>query len=144
MDLYSRRIVGWHAADHLRSSLVEAALQQALRLRRPGAGLLHHSDRGFQYTSDGYRALLDSAKAIRSMSRKGDCYDNAAMEAFWSSLKTELIHHEQPAPRKNMIRALFEYIDIYYNRRRLHSSLGYQAPFAYEQSNTACRKSTTR
>jgi len=132
MDLYSRRIVGWHAADHLRSSLAEQALQQALRIRRPGAGLLHHSDRGLQYGSQKYRALLDCCQALQSMSRKGDCYDNAAMEAFWSSLKSELI--DQPlSSRKEAISALFQYIELYYNRRRLHSSLGYQSPAAFEK-----------
>ena len=131
MDLYSRRIVGWHAADHLRSCLAEQALKQALCLRRPAAGLLHHSDRGFQYASEAYQALLRSCLATRSMSRKGDCYDNAAMEAFWSSLKTELLD-EQLASRKKMISALFQYIEIYYNRHRLHSSLGYQSPADFE------------
>jgi putative transposase len=140
MDLYSRRIVGWHAADHLRSRLTEMALEQALRSRRPRAGLLHHSDRGFQYASDTYRALLDSAGATRSMSRKGNCYDNAAMEAFWSSLKSELIHDARLASRKKVLSDLFEYIEIYYNRRRLHSSLGYKAPVAFEESRTSSRK----
>ena len=124
--------MGWHAADHLRSSLAEQALQQALRIRRPGAGLLHHSDRGLQYGSQKYRALLDCCQALQSMSRKGDCYDNAAMEAFWSSLKSELI--DQPlSSRKEAISALFQYIELYYNRRRLHSSLGYQSPAAFEK-----------
>lgn len=134
MDLYSRRIVGWHAAEHLRSSLAEQALQQALRVRRPAAGLLHHSDRGLQYGSQSYRALLDSCRAVQSMSRKGDCYDNAAMEAFWSSLKSELI--DQPLnSRKEALSALFQYIELYYNRLRLHSSLGYQSPAAFEQKH---------
>lgn len=131
MDLYSRRIVGWHAAEHLRSCLAEEALHQALRSRRPAAGLLHHSDQGLQYASEAYRALLGSSQAIRSMSRKGNCYDNAAMEAFWSSLKSELIE-EQLESRKTIIAALFEYIEVYYNRRRLHSSLGYQSPADFE------------
>ncbi len=134
MDLYSRRIVGWHVADHLRSSLAEQALQQALRARRPAAGLLHHSDRGLQYSSQTYRALLDCCQAVRSMSRKGDCYDNAAMEAFWSSLKSELI--DQPLKtRREAYSALFQYIELYYNRRRLHSSLGYRSPAAFEQKH---------
>jgi putative transposase len=132
MDLYSRRIVGWHAAEHLRCSLTEQALEQALQCRRPDAGLLHHSDRGFQYGSQTYRALLDGSKALRSMSRKGDCYDNAAMEAFWSTLKNELIYPEPLSSRKEATSALFQYIEIYYNRHRLHSSLGYQSPAEFE------------
>jgi transposase InsO family protein len=132
MDLYSRRIVGWHAAEHLRSGLTEQALTQALRLRRPGPGLVHHSDRGFQYTSKGYRDLLLSCHAIQSMSRKGRCYDNAAMEAFWSSLKSELIYHQPLRSRQQALRVLFEYIELYYNRRRLHSALGYRSPAEFE------------
>jgi transposase InsO family protein len=132
MDLFSRRIVGWHAAEHLRSSLAEQALQQALRLRRPGPGLLHHSDRGFHYGSKTYRGLLSNAQAQPSMSRKADCYDNAAMEAFWSSLKNELIYPQAPGPRTQTVSTLFHYIEIYYNRHRLHSSLGYQPPAEFE------------
>lgn len=138
MDLYSRRIVGWHAADHLRSGLAEQALQEALRLRRPQKGLLHHSDRGFQYSSLAYQELLRSCQAVRSMSRKGDCYDNAAMEAFWSSLKSELLDQQLPA-RKETILALFQYIEMYYNRRRLHSSLGYESPVDFERRWAAKR-----
>jgi transposase InsO family protein len=134
MDLFSRRIVGWYAAEHLRSSLAEQALKQALRLRRPGPGLLHHSDRGFQYGSQAYRNLLKTAKANSSMSRKADCYDNAAMEAFWSSLKNELIYPQGPLSRTQTIGALFQYIEIYYNRRRLHSALGYRSPVEFENA----------
>jgi transposase InsO family protein len=140
MDLYSRRIVGWHAAEHLRSCLAEQALEQALRLRRPAAGLLHHSDRGFQYASESYRALLRCSQALCSMSRKGDCYDNATMEAFWSSLKNELLD-ESLTSRTKAIHALFEYIEIYYNPRRLHSSLGYQSPVAFENSQHTKQRS---
>ena len=132
MDLYSRRIVGWHAAEHLRCRLTEQALEHALRLRKPDAGLVHHSDRGFQYGGKIYRGLLDSCQALRSMSRKGQCYDNATMEAFWSSLKNELVYNEPLASRDEMIGALFQYIEIYYNRHRLHSSLGYQSPADFE------------
>jgi transposase InsO family protein len=134
MDLYSRRIIGWHAADHLRSSLAERALEQALHLRRPQARLVHHSDRGFQYGSKAYRELLSSSKVRRSMSRKAECFDNAAMEAFWSSLKNELIYPQGPASRSQTSKALFEYIEIYYNRKRLHSSLGYQSPAVFEEA----------
>jgi transposase InsO family protein len=133
MDLYSRRVVGWHAAEHLRSDLTEQALTQALRLRRPGTGLVHHSDQGFQYTSKDYRDLLLSCHALQSMSRKGHCYDNATMEAFWSSLKSDLIYDQPLVSRKQALGALFEYIEMYYNRRRLHSSLGYQSPAEFER-----------
>lgn len=135
MDLYSRRIVGWHAAEHLRSSLAEQALHQAICQRRPQPGLLHHSDRGFQYGSQSYRGLLKGAGAQSSMSRKADCYDNAAMEAFWSSLKNELIYPQGPLSRTQTIGALFQYIEIYYNRRRLHSALGYHSPAEFENSS---------
>ena len=134
MDLYSRRIVGWYAAEHLRGSLVEQALEEAIRLRRPSPGLLHHSDRGFHYSSQAYRKLLQSAKARSSMSRKADCYDNAAMEAFWSTLKNELIYRQGRLSRAQTVGALFEYIEIYYNRQRLHSSLGYRSPVEFENS----------
>lgn len=133
MDLYSRRIVGWHAADHLRSSLVEEALQQALRRRRPAPGLIHHSDRGFQYSSQAYANLLRAAQAQPSMSRKANCYDNAAMEAFWSSLKNELIYRQAPNSRARTTSALFGYIEIYYNQHRLHSALGYRPPVGFER-----------
>jgi len=132
MDLYSRRIVGWHAADHLRSELAEQALQEALHLRRPARSWMHHSDQGFQYSSLAYQELLRSHQAVRSMSRKGECYDNAAMESFWSSLKGELLEEQLPS-RKAAIQALFEYIEMYYNRRRLHSSLGYESPVDFEK-----------
>jgi len=133
MDLYSRRIVGWHAADHMRSSLTERALDQALRLRRPRVGLIHHSDQGFQYGSAAYRTLLARWSAQRSMSRKASCFDNATMEAFWSSLKNELIYPQGPASRRQTVGSLFEYIEVYYNRRRLHSSLGYRSPDQFEK-----------
>ena len=133
MDLYTRQIVGWHAAAHLRSSLAEVALQQALRRRRPAPGLIHHSDRGFQYSSQAYATLLRAAKAQPSMSRKANCYDNAAMEAFWSSLKNELIYRQAPCSRAQMTSALFHYIEIYYNQHRLHSALGYRSPVGFER-----------
>ena len=135
MDLYSRRIVGWYAADHLRSCLAEQALEQALRGRKPQAGLLHHSDRGFQYGTQTYRALLRSTEAIRSMSRKGDCYDNAAMEAFWSTLKREALEESTTWSRDRVRRVIFEYIESIYNRSRLHSSLEYQSPVDFEHQN---------
>jgi putative transposase len=134
MDLYSRKIVGWATADHLKSSLVQAALDQAARSRRPKAGLLHHSDRGVQYASADYRQSLSTLKALPSMSAQGNCYDNAAMESFWSSLKTEWLHPKLFHTRQEARSAVFDYIETFYNPKRLHSSLGYQSPARFEQN----------
>jgi putative transposase len=134
LDLGSRQVVGWAAADHLRSELAQRALGNALESRRPGEGLLHHSDRGVQYTCDAYRGLLAAHGIEASMSRKGDCWDNAAMESFFSTLKRELVHRETYATREEASRSLFEYIEVFYNRRRLHSALGYLSPVQYEES----------
>ena len=131
LDCFSRKIVGWAAADHLRSELVEEALTAALRTRGPGDGLIHHSDRGAQYASGPFRRLLKAHGITASMSAKGDCYDNAMMESFFGTLKTEL---DEPLPtRASARRALFEYIEVFYNRERLHSALEYQSPAAYEK-----------
>jgi putative transposase len=135
MDLYSRKIVGWATADHLKTSLVQEALDQAVRSRRPKAGLLHHSDRGCQYASADYRQSLSALKALPSMSAKGNCYDNAAMESFWSSLKTEWLHPQHFQTRREARSAVFDYIETFYNPKRLHSSLGYQSPTAFEQKS---------
>lgn len=134
IDLCSRRIVGWSMADHMRTDLVRDALVMAVAGRRPKAGLLHHSDRGVQYASEDYQYLLQTHKMEVSMSGKGDCWDNAAMESFWATLKNELVNHEQYATREQARASIFEYIEIFYNRRRLHSSLGYQSPEAFEAS----------
>ena len=132
LDLYSRKIVGWSMAEHMRSSLVEDALQMALDRRNPGRGLLHHSDRGVQYACGAYRNLLARNDISVSMSRLGNCYDNAAMESFWSTLKTELVYRKEYATREEARRSIFEYIEVFYNRVRLHSSLGYKSPEAFE------------
>jgi putative transposase len=132
LDLFSRRIVGWSMADHMQTTLVSNALQMALRQRGPVAGLLHHSDRGVQYASEGYRHLLADRGIAVSMSGKGDCWDNAVMESFWATLKTELIHQERYATREQAKLSIFEYIEGFYNRRRLHSSLDYVSPEAFE------------
>jgi putative transposase len=132
MDLWSRRIVGWATRESLQTPLVSAALRQALSRRRPPPGLLHHSDRGCQYASDDYRRLLATHRIEASMSRAGNCYDNAAMESFWSRLKTEWLHHTPLATRAETRTALFEWIEVFYNRQRLHSSLGYQSPVDFE------------
>ena len=132
MDLYSRRIVGWAMADHLRASLPCAALRMAISAKRPGVGLIHHSDRGVQYASADYRKLMQSAGLRASMSRKGDCYDNAPMESFFHTLKTELVHHRHYATRAEAARDLFAYIEGFYNRTRRHSAIGYISPIERE------------
>lgn len=136
LDLCSRKVVGWAMADHLRSELVEAALKMALGQRRPAPGLIHHSDRGVQYACEDYQRLLEQQGMIVSMSRRGDCYDNAVAERFMGSLKTEWTCHQQYQTQEQARGSIFEYIEVFYNRQRLHSSLGYQSPEAYEQSLT--------
>lgn len=133
MDLYSRKIVGWSIGSSLETSLVKEALKQGLVVRRPASGLLHHSDRGIQYASSAFQALLHSYKIVPSMSAKGNCYDNAAMEAFWSTLKTELTHGLLFRDLAEAKLAIFDYIETFYNPRRLHSALGYQSPVEFEQ-----------
>lgn len=132
MDLFSRRIVGYSMADHLRVELVGDALSMALLTRRPPPGLLHHSDRGVQYASDDYQQLLARHGIQCSMSRRGNCYDNAAMESFFGSFKSELVHRQHYASRQEARLSIFEWIETFYNRRRLHSSLGYVSPEAFE------------
>lgn len=135
MDLYSRRIVGWSMADHMEVQLVGDALEMALCQRRPKPGLLHHSDRGLQYACDAYQCrLLDHGIQV-SMSGSGNCYDNAAMESFWSTLKTELVHLEHYRTHEEARRSIFDYIEVFYNRRRLHSSLGYVSPETFEAAS---------
>jgi putative transposase len=123
MDLYSRKIVGWAMQDHMRAELPLTALRTAISAQRPGAGLIHHSDRGVQYASAEYRHLVQSAGFRASMSRKADCYDNAPMESFFHTLKTELVHHEQYATREQAKRSIFAYIEGYYNRASEHPSV---------------------
>jgi transposase InsO family protein len=134
IDLCSRKIVGWSMADHMRTDLVSDALQMAVVRRLPGPDLLHHSDRGVQHASDDYQHLLQSHQMQSSMSGKGNCWDNACAENFWATLKTELVHHEQYATREQARRSIFEYIEIFYNRQRLHGSLGCLSPEAFEAS----------
>jgi len=128
LDLFSRKVVGWAMRDHMRQELTIAALTMAIQRRRPGPGLIHHSDRGSQYAAGGYRQVLDAANIVQSMSRKGNCWDNAPMESFFHTLKTELVHHAAYATREAAKRDLFAYIEGYYNRQRLHSALGYITP----------------
>jgi len=132
MDLYSRRIIGWSMADHLGVELARDALNMALAARRPGSGLLHHSDRGVQYACREYQTLLAARGIAVSMSGPGDCYDNAPKESFWGKLKTELVHLERFATRAQARAAIFDYIEAFYNRIRLHSSLGYVSPEQFE------------
>lgn len=132
LDLFSRRVVGWSMHKRLDRSLVLDALQMALRERSPGPGLIHHSDRGSQYASGDYQALLEAQQMICSMSRRGNCWDNAPVESFFSTLKRELVHHRRYQTRAEARAELFEYIEVWYNRRRRHSSLGYQSPAEYE------------
>ncbi len=132
IDLCSRRIVGWSMADHMKTELVTDALSMAIARRCPGTGLLHHSDRGVQYASDDYQCLLQSHSMKCSMSGKGDCWDNAVMESFWATLKTELVNQQHFKSHDEARAAVFEYIEVFYNRTRLHSALGYQSPEQFE------------
>jgi transposase InsO family protein len=132
IDLCSRRIVGWAMADHRETGLVSDALKMALVRRRPEAGLLHHSDRGCQYASDDYQHLLARHGITCSMSGKGDCWDNAPIESFWATLKTELVNHARYATRAQATASIFEYVEVFYNRKRLHSALGYVSPEQFE------------
>src|SRR5207248_7739674 len=132
--LYSRKIVGWSMAEHLRAELVLDALSMALMRRKPGSGLLHHSDRGVQYACDAYRRLLQEKGIECSMSRTGNCYDNAAMESFWSTLKRERVHRHHYATREQASQSIFEFIEVFYNRKRRHSALGYVSPEQFEAS----------
>jgi putative transposase len=130
LDLFTRKVVGWAMRDHMRAELTIAALTMAIQRQRPGAGLIHHSDRGSQYAAgDGdYRDILQAAAIIQSMSRKGNCWDNAPMESFFGTVKTELVHHREYPDRDTARRDLFAYIEGYYNRRRIHSAIGYITP----------------
>jgi len=132
LDLYSRKIVGWAMCDHLRADLPLAALRMAISAQRPDAGLIHHSDRGVQYASAEYRRVIQSAGFQASMSRKGDCYDNAPMESFFHTLKTELVHHQKYATREEARNDIFAYIEGFYNRTRRHSAIGYISPIEME------------
>src|ERR671928_70238 len=133
-DLATREIVGWSMADHPRAELACDALRMALQRRQPPPGLIHHSDRGVQYACKDYRAILARHGLVQSMSRKGDCWDNAPMESFFGSLKTELVHRTDFPTREAARRAIFEYLEAFYNRRRRHSGLGFLTPAqAYEQ-----------
>jgi putative transposase len=132
-DLFSRRVVGWSMADNMESRLVVDALEMAVQRRLPGEGLLAHSDRGSQYASEHYQLLLGNYGIECSMSGVGQCWDNAPAESFFATLKKELVHDEDYQTRQEARASIFEYIEVFYNNQRLHSSLGYVTPAAYEQ-----------
>lgn len=136
LDAHSRKVVGWSMSARLQTSLVTAALRMALGRRCPdqAASLLHHSDRGSQYASGAFQELLRAHNITCSMSRKGNCWDNAMMESFFATLKKERIHHESYATREAARQSVFEYIELFYNTRRRHSALGYLSPEQYEQA----------
>jgi transposase InsO family protein len=134
-DLFSRMIVGWSMDATMTSRLVVDALEMAVRRRLPGAGLLAHSDRGSQYASEHYRLLLGKHGITCSMSGVAQCWDNAPVESFFASLKRELVHHERYATREEAKASIFEYVEVFYNRARRHSSLGYLSPEEFERSH---------
>lgn len=134
MDLCSRKIIGWSMDDTMTTRLVEDALDMAVRSRRASDGRLHHSDRGVQYTSARYREVLCEHGLEASMSRTGDCYDNAVVESFWGKLKTEMVYHTRFATRAQARAAVFDYIEVFYNRQRLHAAIGYVSPVQFEAS----------
>ena len=137
LDLFSRRVIGWSMARTLCTSLVKNALRMAIADRHPQAGLLHHSDRGSQYASADYQSLMDAHEMVVSMSRTGNCYDNAPMESFFGTLKCELVHDRHYGTHAEARQDIFEYIEVFYNRKRRHSSLGYLSPVEYEQSGAS-------
>jgi transposase InsO family protein len=134
MDLFSRKIIGWHMSDRMTKELVLQALRQACGRQPPPEGLIHHSDRGSQYASAEYQKQLKSYEMIGSMSRKGNCYDNACIESFHSVLKKELIYLNKYQTREEAKQSIFEYIEIFYNNQRIHSAIGYHTPAEYERA----------
>jgi len=133
LDLFSRRVVGWALAEHMREELVEDALQMALGRRGPAPGLLHHSDRGVQYASQAYRDCLERSGIVMSMSRKGNCWDNSIIERFFGSLKSERTDQKRYASREEAKADVIDYIEMFYNSQRLHSALGYLTPLQFEE-----------
>jgi putative transposase len=133
-DLFTRQIVGWSMSDRIDSRLVVDALQMALHRQRPGDDLVAHSDRGVQYASEHYQRLLKEHGITCSMSRKGNCWDNAPMESFFATLKKELVHHERYPTRTAARQSLFEFIEVFYNRIRRHSALGYRSPAQFAEA----------
>lgn len=135
LDLFTRKIVGFSTAEHMRTELIESALDMALGRQQLVKGeLVNHSDRGSQYASEAYRNKLSELQIKASMSRKGNCWDNAYAESFFATLKKELIYRAKYETRREAEKAIFEYIEVWYNRQRIHSSIGYQTPVQYEES----------
>ena len=132
LDLYSRAVIGWAMGSRLTGELTQQALEMALYRRQPKPGLLHHSDQGSQYAATAYQQHLRAAGITGSMSRRGNCWDNACVESFFGTLKQELIHHRQYRTREEAKQEIFEYLEVFYNRQRRHSTLGYQSPAEYE------------
>ena len=133
IDLFSRMVVGWALSSSLGHEMVVTALKRAIRRRRPGKGLVFHSDRGVQYACTDFRKELNKHKCIQSMSRKGDCWDNAVAESFFGIIKTELVYHERYEGHQDTLQSIFEYIEVFYNRQRRHSTLQYLCPSDYEK-----------
>jgi transposase InsO family protein len=133
IDLFSRKVVGWSMDDHMRVSLVNDALDMAIKRRKPKNGLIWHTDRGSQYASTAHKELLQKNGIIQSMSRKGNCWDNAVAESFFHSLKTELTNHEEFETKAQANEKIFEYIEVFYNRQRMHSSNNYLSPVEFEE-----------
>jgi putative transposase len=142
-DLFNKKIVGWAMMDHMRTALVSQALWMAFKQERPAPGLIQHSDRGSQYASGEYRALLEQFGMKASMSRRGNCYDNAPMESFWASLKKEQVHHQHYATRDEARADIFDYIECFYNTIRRHSALGNQSPLDFTASLASDLKTMT-
>lgn len=138
IDLFSRRIVGWSMDDQMKAELVNNALMMAIWARKPQRGLLWHTDRGSQYASESHRKLLTDHGIVQSMSRKGNCWDNAISESFFHTLKTELTHHVKFTTRGEAKKIIFEYIEVFYNRKRLHSANDYMAPAEFEAKAINC------
>jgi transposase InsO family protein len=132
IDLFSRRVVGWAMAEHLRTELVEGALDAALGARQPAPDMIHHSDRGCQYASTAYRKKLEELGIRASMSRRGDCYDNAVVESFFGTLKQELVRDARWSTHAEARAVIHDYIEVFYNRRRLHSTNDYRSPADFE------------
>ena len=133
-DIYTKEIVGWATADNMKANLCKRALESAVMRHRPPEGLIHHSDRGVQYCSQEYQGLLNKYSMIPSMSRKGNCYDNACAETFFSTIKCEILYHNRYKTREEAHKDIFWYIEIYYNRKRRHQALGYMTPMQFKQA----------
>jgi transposase InsO family protein len=135
IDLFSRKVVGWSMADSMKAELVNRALQMAISNRKPNSGLLWHTDRGSQYASDSHREILQKHGITQSMSRKGNCWDNAVSESFFHTLKTELVHHIKFKTKEEAKQNIFEFIEVFYNRVRMHSANDYLSPVEFEQAH---------